>query len=213
PRPLDQAKEKLGIPPHHQMILFAGRIEPLKGIDTLLQAIALLHQENKNLFNDVCVCIIGGDPQETDPTTEMSRLQQLRQQLGLTDLVTFLGAKDQNTLPWYYSAATMVIMPSHYESFGLVALEAMSSGTPVIASAVGGLSFLIQDKQTGYLIPSRNPTALAQKIKRLLDDPTTRQQLATGARNYTAQYDWPLIIKQLRQIYQQAIDHTISDGS
>ena len=85
----------------------------------------------------------------------MPRLQALRQELNIHDVVVFLGAKDQNVLPCYYAAAEMVVMPSHYESFGMVALEAMAMGRPVIASEVGGLAFLVQDGLTGYHVPSR----------------------------------------------------------
>ena len=92
----------------------------------------------------------------------------MRAELGIGELVTFLGAKSQDTLVYYYSAAEMVVMPSHYESFGMVALEAMACGTPVIGSDVGGLSFSVEDGFNGYLIPGQDPDALADKIALLL---------------------------------------------
>jgi len=88
----------------------------------------------------------------------------LREELGINDLVLFLGAKDQDVLPNYYAAAEMVVMPSHYESFGMVALEAMAMGRPVIASEVGGLAYLVQDGVNGYHVPTRDPEALAERI-------------------------------------------------
>jgi D-inositol-3-phosphate glycosyltransferase len=140
PIPKDEAKKRVGIPCGDTNILFAGRIEPLKGIDTMLRAMALIQQRRPEVLHNACMAIIGGDPWADDLDEEMARLQQLRHDLDIHDLVTFLGAKDQDLLPNYYAAAEMVVMPSHYESFGMVALEAMAMGTPVIASEVGGLA-------------------------------------------------------------------------
>ena len=104
--------------------------------------------------------IIGGDPHTVKRDPEMVRLQELRCERELCRTVRFLGAKDQSLLPFYYAAADMVVMPSHYESFGLVALEAMAMGTPVIASKVGGLAHLVQDGETGYLVERGNSQRL-----------------------------------------------------
>ena len=165
-RPIDkkEAKRCVGIPCGDFNIMFAGRIEPLKGIDTLIRAMALLKERYPAVVENTCVAIIGGDPWADSPDAEMARLQALRQDLGIHDVVVFLGAKDQNVLPCYYAAAEMVVMPSHYESFGMVALEAMAMGRPVIASEVGGLAFLVQDGLTGYHVPSRDPEALAERL-------------------------------------------------
>ncbi|MEZ4633986.1 MAG: glycosyltransferase [Caldilineaceae bacterium] len=109
------------------MILFVGRIEPLKGASTRCCAISLLRERLPQVLEDVHVAIVGGDPaRELD--AEMLRLQTIHRELDLRSLVTFLGAKDQDTLPAYYAAADMVVMPSHYESFGMVGLEAMAMG-------------------------------------------------------------------------------------
>ncbi len=140
-----QAMQAIGIPPQRKNILFAGRIEPLKGIDTLLEALALLQARQAQKLDDVCVTIIGGDPWTPVPESEMERLQTMAGELGLRDLVAFAGARDQDLLPYYFAAAEMVVVPSHYESFGMVALESMAMGTPVIASRVGGLAHLVMD--------------------------------------------------------------------
>jgi len=195
------AKDAAGIPQYHQNIVFAGRIEPLKGIDTLLRAIALIQKRRPAAVADVCVAIIGGDPWADDPDVEMARLQQLRADLDIHDLVTFVGAKDQNVLPRYYAAAEMVVMPSHYESFGLVALEAMAMGTPVIASEVGGLAFLVQDGVNGYHVPSRDPEALAERIYELLTNQERRDELAQNARRHAQQYAWPIIAGRMLRVY------------
>ncbi len=188
--------------------MFVGRIEPLKGIDTLLRAMALINGRYPEVVDNVCVAIIGGDPWSDDLDEEMTRLHALRQELGVHDFVTFLGAKDQNTLPNYYAAAEMVIMPSHYESFGMVALEAMATGTPVIASEVGGLAFLIRDGENGFHVPSRDPEALAERIYELLTNPKCRDYLGRQALDYAKQYAWPIIVDRMLHVYQSLRDKT-----
>jgi len=199
------AKEHLGIPKGDKMIVFAGRIEPLKGIDTLLRAIGLLQKRRPEAIKGVSVAIIGGDPWTDDPDDEMSRLQEMRHELDIHDIVTFLGSKDQDTLPYYYAAAEMVVMPSHYESFGMVALEAMAMGTPVIASEVGGLAFLVRDGETGYHVPSRDPEALTECIYHLLTNELDQVRLGKQAEIYAQQYDWSCITGQLLQLYEVLI--------
>ncbi len=208
PIPKVEAKERVGISADHKNIMFVGRIEPLKGIDTLLRAMALINARYPEVVENVCVAIIGGDPWSDDLDEEMTRLHLLRQELGVHDFVTFLGAKDQNTLPNYYAAAEMVIMPSHYESFGMVALEAMATGTPVIASEVGGLAFLIRDGENGFHVPSRDPEALAERIYELLTNPNCRDFLGKRALHYAKQYAWPIIVERMINVYQSLMDET-----
>jgi D-inositol-3-phosphate glycosyltransferase len=149
------------------------------------------------------VSIIGGDPNPDSEVerTEFERLRQLCADLNIGDLVTFLGAKDQDTLVYYYSAAEMVVMPSHYESFGMVALEAMACGTPVIASDVGGLSFSIENGFNGYLVPGRDPSALADKMVMLLKLPALRDQLGEQALRWTERYDWAHVTDEILDVY------------
>ena len=133
----------------------------------------------------------------------MARIQALCRDLGLDDLVLFLGKRDQATLPYYYSAADVLIMPSHYESFGMVALEAMACGTPVVASQVGGLAFLVQDGVTGYVVPDDNPELLAERLTRLLRDPQLRARLGFQAAEYARQYAWENIVERLANVYSE----------
>jgi D-inositol-3-phosphate glycosyltransferase len=209
-KPLDQGQARLhlGIPAQHQMILFVGRIQPLKGIDILLRALGVVKQREPGLIKNVCVAIIGGDPNPDSEIeqAEFERLELLRTELGLTELVTFLGAKDQDTLVYYYSAAEMVVMPSHYESFGMVALEAMACGAPVIASDVGGLTFSIEDGYNGYLIPGRDHQALAKKIVLLLKHRILRDQLGEQARRWVERYSWVNIAGELLEVFEDTID-------
>ena len=204
-RPIDkkEAKRKVGIPCGDANILFVGRIEPLKGVDTLLRAMSILQERHPAAIENTCLAIVGGDPWRDDLDTEMARLQQLRTDLGIHNLVTFLGAKDQDVLPYYYAAAEMVVMPSHYESFGMVALEAMAMGTPVIASEVGGLAHLVQPGVNGFHVPSRDPEALADRILALLTNKPLRQQLGEQARAHTKQYSWESITARMIEVYQE----------
>jgi D-inositol-3-phosphate glycosyltransferase len=200
-----EAKAHVGIPATNRNIMFVGRIEPLKGVDTLLQAMALIQERYPAVVENVCVAIIGGDPWSDNPDIEMARLQALREELGIRDFVTFLGAKAQNELPYFYSAAEMVIMPSHYESFGMVALEAMASGTPVIASEVGGLAFLVRDGENGFHVPSRDPEALAARIYELLTNDECRRAMGAQAQIHAQEYSWPLIVDRMLGVYDDLL--------
>jgi D-inositol-3-phosphate glycosyltransferase len=133
----------------------------------------------------------------------MARLHTLRTELGISDLVTFLGAKDQDRLQYYYSAAEVVVMPSHYESFGMVALEAMACGTPVIASEVGGLAFVVRNGVTGFHVPERDPEALADKIKLLLGDDALRARQSRRALCWAESYGWPVIAGRLLELFYE----------
>lgn len=200
------AKQKLGIPVERQLLLFAGRIEPLKGVDSILQALHLIQQRNPTLLHHVRFVVVGGDITSTHDR-ELVRLRQLSEQLGLGQAVDFVGAKDQTLLPFYYAAAAAVIMPSDYESFGLVALEAMACGTPVIASQVGGLPFLIREGETGFLVPVREPAALADRMLTLLLNPPQRLQMGAAAAKLAQQYSWSAIADQLIPLFEDLIAH------
>ncbi len=203
-RPIDisQAQERIGWPPDRQMVLFVGRIQPLKGIDILLKAIALATDDLPDLCGRLGLAIIGGDPQAT-MDREMLRLTRLKEKLGLSDLVTFLGARDQDTLPYYYSAAQVCVVPSYYESFGMVALEAMACGTPVIVSRVGGLTFTVKDGVTGYLVPDGDPTALSEKLKLLLTDEKARLRMGEKGIRLAQKYSWSLVAEEMISLYRQ----------
>jgi D-inositol-3-phosphate glycosyltransferase len=207
PIPPQEAKRRLGLPESRRIILFVGRIEPLKGIDTLLRAIALVVPQIPHWQEKLSVIIIGGAPGAGADHTEaeLERLQRLEGELGIEELVTFQGAKDQDSLVYYYSAAEMVVVPSHYESFGMVALEAMACGTPVVASKVGGLAFNVQDGRTGFLVPERDPAALADRIRLLLSEPELRQQLGREAIRWVSNYSWASVADRILQIYDSEL--------
>ena len=206
PIPPDEAKEFVGIPPDKRMILFVGRIEPLKGIRTLLKAIGHL-SDNGEAEENLCLAVIGGDLQDDsgNDSEEMKLLCQLRDEYGLQEMVTFLGKQSQDTLPYYCSAAEMVIMPSHYESFGMVALESMACGTPVIASLVGGLTHLVEDGVTGYHVPVDDPAALSSMISSLLKDKALRYRMGHDAFAFAKKFDWKYITERMIQVYKDLL--------
>jgi len=208
PIPPDEAKEFIGIPQENRLILFVGRIEPLKGIDTLIKSIAIIRKTGL-LDSHCCLClsIIGGEPDVKDEllSDEMARLKALSAEHGLGDLVTFLGRRGQDTLPYYYSAAEAVIMPSHYESFGMVALEAMSCGTPVIASEVGGLAFLVRDGVTGFHFPAEDPDALSERLITLIKDKDLRRNMSMKAVEIAKDYDWGKIAARILRLYEDVL--------
>ena len=214
--PIEQsyAKSVIGIPQQHRMVLFAGRIEPLKGIDTLFRAMALLRDRSSASddlggfsYSNLCVSVIGGDPSEQGlrENDEMARLHALRDELGLADLITFLGARDQDTLQYYYAAADCLVMPSHYESFGMVALEAMACGTPVIVSDVGGLSQLVRHNVTGLRVTVKDPAAVADAIQRLLGNNVLRRRMGHRAACYAEDYSWDKIVDKLLGVYKEIV--------
>jgi D-inositol-3-phosphate glycosyltransferase len=212
PIPSDEAREFIGIPPCERMILFVGRIEPLKGLDVLLEAIALMRKQGKWDKNPFCLMVIGGEPEasENEKSSEMARIQALREHFDLQDLVVFAGKRSQDTLPYYYSAAEAVVVPSHYESFGMVALEAMACGTPVVASEVGGLAYLVQDGVTGFTVPVDEPQALADHLYELLDDDQLRARMSQNAVEAAKEYSWWNITKRLIGVYQEVLGKEVS---
>jgi D-inositol-3-phosphate glycosyltransferase len=212
--PIDkvEAKEYIGVSPDLKIILFVGRIEALKGIDTLIEAVALMRKNGVLESHPFCLAVIGGDPGPSAElmSAEMDRLKELCESLGLGDLVLFLGKRDQDTLHYYYNAAEVVVVPSHYESFGLVALESMACGTPVVASETGGLAYLVRDGETGFHVPAVDPTALAEKLLLILQDDPLREKLGKQAAEYAKAYAWPLIVDQVLDLYATLLEQMLA---
>ncbi|MBT3188874.1 MAG: glycosyltransferase [Anaerolineae bacterium] len=203
PIPKDEARDYIGVSGDDCMALFVGRIEPLKGIDTLMKAVSVMGMYDAE--NPFYVAIIGGDPNvaREDMTEEMARLQNLCDELCLGQMALFLGKRAQDTLPYYYSAAEVLLMPSHYESFGMVALEAMACGTPVIASQVGGLAYLVKDGETGYHVPFDSPDVLSEKLGALLGDFQLRKKMGEQAAIHAKGYDWEVVAGRIIDVYRE----------
>lgn len=199
------AKRRLGLD-RVQMLLFVGRMDRIKGVETLLHAARQLSTADPRL--QLRVLIVGGDRQVRvvdDASRELVRLRSLVAELGLSRVVKFVGPKDQDELPLYYAAADVCVVPSYAESFGMVAVEAMACGTPVVASAVGGLRSTIVDGVTGFLVPSGRPEAFAAKIQALLESPELRARLGGAAEQAASHYRWPSVARQLAGVYRSLI--------
>lgn len=197
-KPMDklQAKKHIHADPSEKLILFVGRIEPLKGIDVLLYSIKILLQQNSGLR--IAVSIVGGDISEklNKWSAELQKLEKIREILQIGAVVTFVGQQNREELPYYYNAAEVVVMPSHYESFGTTALEAMASGTPVITTDAAGVSGLL-DKQHNTLVTSaNNPILLADKILRLLKDEKHYKQVSHEIYEKVQDVSWEKIAER-----------------
>ena len=178
------------------VLLWVGRIAPIKGLDTLLDAVARLSESGQ----DMRLLVVGGDADERTSGHEIS-LRQRIERLGLGDSVRFLGPQPQGVLPLYYAASDVTVLPSYYESFGMVALEAMACGSPVIASRVGGLVTTVRDGVTGFLVPDGDVEALAERIETLVGDPELRWRLGREGVRWAAQHRWPCVAEAVCKEY------------
>lgn len=185
-KPIDRtiARQKLGITDEY-IVLFVGRIDPLKGADRLLKAMPHL-----NTYNGLRLVIIGGDEYSR---SEVEKLRKLTGELDIQDRVTFQGMVKQEQLPYFYSAADVCAVPSYYESFGLVALESLACGTPVVATDVGDLKNIIRQGETGYVVDENTPQNLADSINLLLSRPLRDMESAFSVRASISGYSWESI--------------------
>ena len=203
-QPMSQAaaKDLLELPPQ-PALLYVGRLEPIKGLETLLEAMARIGGAAR-------LYIVGGDSDEPS-TPHAARLRTRVAALGLDRRVRFLGAQPQRRLRYFYAAAEATVMPSYYESFGMVALEAMACGSPVVASRVGGLTTTVKDGVTGYLVPEGDAGALSERLELLLHDPETRARLGREAMRWAADHRWPCVAEAVCRLYSelrpQALSH------
>jgi D-inositol-3-phosphate glycosyltransferase len=197
PRSQQEAREALGLHPDERIVLGVGRLQPLKGFDILIRSIAQLTGGEP-----VRLVIIGGDQRSAG---EARRLEDVAREVGVETRVSMVGAVPHELIPRYYNASDVVAVPSFYESFGLVAVEAMASGVPVVASRVGGLASTIADGRTGYLIPWRCPEPFAEKIELLLRNEPLRTALGTAARDHMRQYSWVAVAQRLSEVYESAV--------
>ncbi|MEY2978378.1 MAG: hypothetical protein RLZZ435_2517 [Cyanobacteriota bacterium] len=195
--PTAEARQVLGWDPADKIALYVGRFDRRKGIETLVRAASLLTDPQFRLV------IVGGcDPKKSDGA-EYQRIAGLVESLGLQDRVTFAGRVGHDRLPLYYAAANVCVVPSHYEPFGLVAIEAMACGTPVIASDVGGLKFTVKSGKTGLLVPPQEETKLAQALQRILGQPAWAAQLGQAATQRVQQkFSWTGVAQQLSHLYR-----------
>lgn len=188
------------------LVLFVGRIDPVKGIDTLFEAFQRLVHDHDWAGPAPRLVFVGGLIRIGDDGSTMDadlqRLAAKAEELGLSDHVLFHGAQPRERLPLYYNAVDVCAVPSRYESFGLVAVEAMACGTPIVASRVGGLRFTIEDEISGLLVPHSDPIALSKALRRVLIDHGLRSHMQVGARQAAIRFSWQTITSAMLQVYE-----------
>ena len=192
-----QARRALGLPAGRPVALFVGRIQPLKGVDVAVRAIGQLA---RGAHPDVLLVVVGG-PSGPAGTAEVNRIHALVDELGLAGNVRFTPPQPHELLSTFYRAADVCLVPSRSESFGLVALEAAACGTPVVASAVGGLQTLVDDGRTGFLVDGRDPCEYARRAAAVLDDPALAAALGAAAAASAGRYTWSVAAARLRRLY------------
>ncbi len=205
-RPGDRAaaRRAVGLPQGAQVLLFVGRIQPLKAPDVLVRAAAELLRRDPALRDRLVVAVLGGP--SGSGLDRPRALQDLTAELGLTDVVRFLPPVSRSDLADWYRAADLVTVPSYSESFGLVAVEALASGTPVVAAAVGGLPVAVGEG--GVLLPSHDPQQWADTLGTLLADPARRSALASAGVRHAARFGWDHTVDLLDEVYRTArADH------
>jgi D-inositol-3-phosphate glycosyltransferase len=205
--PADQAeaRRRLGVPGDAIVLMFAGRIQPLKAPDLLLHAVALLVERDPSLRGRLLVPVIGG-PSGSGLEAPHS-LVDLATSLGIAGVVRFVPPVAQRELAQWYAAATLVCVPSYYESFGLVAVEAQACGTPVVAAAVGGLTTAVRDEHTGLLVTGRDPVDYADAFDRILHDAARLAEMSAEARRHASEFGWRRTAEATLQVYEQAAVH------
>jgi D-inositol-3-phosphate glycosyltransferase len=201
----DKARRKLGIAPDAVVLLFVGRVQPLKGPDVALRAAAQLIKADPALRDTLRVVLVGG-PSGSAERADPDRMRELAAALAITDITRFEPPCPQAELAQWYRAATVVLTPSHSESFGLVALEAQACGTPVVAARVGGLRTVVKHGESGILVDGHDPGEWAGVIRRLIRAPRQLQALSAGALRHASAFGWSATVDRLAKVYTGAMD-------
>jgi D-inositol-3-phosphate glycosyltransferase len=192
PQNRQQARKALGLRQDQPVLLFVGRLDPFKGPDVLLRAASLMEEQAQ-------VVIVGG---RLTVDQELHNLRKLAASLKISQRVHFLGARPQQELPMLYSAADVTVVPSYHESFGMVAVESLACGTPVVATRAGGLMTVVQNGETGYLVP-RCPGFFAERLDTLLQQPNTLERMRHAARPSVQHLNWHNIADQVYNLYDE----------
>jgi D-inositol-3-phosphate glycosyltransferase len=209
-----EARKSLGIDAQAKILLYVGRFDRRKGIETLVRATAQLRSQLSEGANPqpLKLLIVGGsDPREADGA-ERRRIEAIVTELDLTIDTEFVGMVGHDRLPLYYTAADVCVIPSHYEPFGLVAIEAMACGTPVVASAVGGLKFTVISEETGLLVPPHDVAKFTSAINRILtDDIWTRKVRKQASERVRQNFSWTGVAIQLSDLYRRMLVQSLLD--
>ncbi|ALV34934.1 D-inositol-3-phosphate glycosyltransferase [Streptomyces sp. NPDC001102] len=205
-RPADgraAARARLDLPQDALIPVFAGRIQPLKAPDILLRAVAVLLDDRPDLRSRIVVPIVGGP--SGSGLAKPEGLQKLAARLGIADVVRFRPPVDQDQLADWFRAASVLVMPSYSESFGLVAIEAQAAGTPVLAAAVGGLPVAVRDTETGYLVRGHNPADYARVLRAFADDPALTPRMGAAAARHAQCFGWDTAAAATADVYTAAM--------
>ena len=202
------ARRRLGLPLRRRLLLFVGRIQPLKAPDVLIRAAAELIAQDPERRDELLVAVVGG-PSGTG-LERPEQLEVLTAQLGLEGVVRFSPPAPRPVLADWYRAADLVVVPSHTESFGLVAVEAQACGTPVVAARVGGLVTAVRDGETGLLVPGHDPRDWAAALRRLLDDGPLLRGMQSAAVRHASAFGWERTVEGTLDVYRAATrDHAL----
>ena len=197
PLDIEEARKSLGLN-GEKVIVYVGRLERIKGLELLLRTTAIMDGKD-----DLKVLIIGGNLSEED---EVTYLREMADELGIGDIMEFVGIVDQRTLPLYYNAADVCVVPSHYESFSLAALEALACGTPVVATRVGGLPTVVQHGRTGYLLSWRCPEPFADSLEVILSSRGLQRSMSLAARKRAEGMGWEMVAGKLHNLYHSLLE-------
>jgi D-inositol-3-phosphate glycosyltransferase len=200
PRERGICRAMLDLPADANLLLFVGRVDPIKGIDTLLCTAAALASAG----TEATILFVGGDLDERgNPVGPLADVATEAQRLGVAARFRFAGSQPQNLLPIFYGAADVVVVPSRYESFGLVAVEAMACGRPVVASRAGGLTFTVEDGATGFLAPVGDFGQFAEHIACILGDHELRDRLGANAHESAQRFAWVAVAESVLHVYER----------
>jgi D,D-heptose 1,7-bisphosphate phosphatase len=199
------ARELLGLPPAEFIVLQLGRMVQRKGVDNVIRAVARLQRAHGIRAR---LLVVGGEARDPDPalTPEIGRLRSTAEQEGVDELVTFTGSRERGELRNYYTASDVFVTTPWYEPFGITPVEAMACGTPVIGTAVGGIKTTVRDGVTGYLVPPKEPDALADRLAQLVRRPDLLQEFRRQAlRRARSLYTWSRVSKAIESLYVSVI--------
>ena len=202
------ARQHIGLDRNKFIVLQLGRMVPRKGIDNVIESIAVLRD---HFGIDAQLLVVGGDTADPDMShsSELARLKELSARLKLKQQVVFTGQKPRSELRYYYSAADVFVTTPWYEPFGITPVEAMACATPVIGAAVGGIKSTVVDGLTGYLVPPKNPHAVAEKLAILHNDYAhARRMGAEGMRRAHERYTWRSVAERVAAVYEEAAENT-----
>jgi D-inositol-3-phosphate glycosyltransferase len=211
--PKSEAKTSLGFGANERVVLYVGRFDPRKGIETLVRSFAEI-ANGASLQEPLRLVLVGGAQKEGTDAEEKARIKNLVQTLGISERTTFAGQIDHNCLAQYYTAADVCVIPSHYEPFGLVAIEAMACGTPVVASNVGGLKYTVVPGETGLLVNAQDVSGFAIAIEEVLSGQRWSTQARQQASDWVKQnFSWTGVAAKLSDLYRHQLAASLLDMS